>query len=149
MRRSQFFCLRSCPLWFRSSVDETIELLNHLSGHFAPLCQKIFSHNRQEGSIAFVLDKGLSAGCPKLSAAGVCYIGDDDPDDAFVSQFIRRVSSPFGSPQKILKPSETGGSFLSLPILVHEFLQNKISGSAVFGSFSPSSHSIAMVEVCR
>jgi hypothetical protein len=130
------------------AVDETIELLDRLSGHLGPLCQKIVSPDRQEGSIAFILDKNVAAGCPKLRTAGVRYIGDDDPDEAFVSQFISKVSSPFGSPQKVLRPSETDGSFLSLPILVHEFLQNKNLGSAVFGSFSPSSHSIAMVEVC-
>ena len=130
------------------AVDETMELLDHLAVHLTPLCQKIFKTGKQEGSVAFVLDKSAAAGCPMLRAAGVCSIGDEDPDNAFINRFIRRVSSPFGSPPKIVRPSETGGSFLSVPILVEDFLRKKNQGSGVVGSFSPSSHSIAMVEVC-
>jgi hypothetical protein len=127
------------------AIDETIGLLDRLAPHLSPSCQKVFGNERQEGSVAFIIDKNPVAGCPKIRSTGVRFIGGKNPDEAWRNGML---PPEHAIPRKVVAPSETGGSFLSVPILVHNFLGEINHGAGVFGSFSPSSSSIAMVEVC-
>jgi hypothetical protein len=127
------------------AIDETIELLDRLAPHLSPPCQKVFGSEKREGSVAFIIDKKTAAAGPNIRSTGVRFIGDASPDQACRSCMIPREAA---SSRKIVLPSETDGSFLSVPILVHDFVSKKIPGDVLYGSFSPSSNSIAMVEVC-
>ena len=126
------------------AVDENIELLDRLAPHLSASCRNAFGANDRDGCVAFIIDKAIIPGAPKIRSSGVRFIGETDPDEAML-----RLVAPWNSgTAKISLPSETGGCFLSVPILVHDFLKGNRPGGAVWGSFSPSSHSIAAVEVC-
>jgi hypothetical protein len=125
------------------AVDENIPLLDSLAPHLSPSCRSVFGSKNRDGSVAFFLDKTARLGAPKIRSAGVRHITDHNPDEA-MKQHITHDNGNV----TILMPSQTGGSFLSVPILVHDFLKNNNPGTAVYGSFSPSSNSIAVIEVC-
>jgi hypothetical protein len=128
------------------AVDENIELLDRLIPHLSPECGRELCNNKLEGAIAFVIDGKPEEHGLLIRSSGVLFIGDENPDVAFTSALPPEINA---LPRMEIPPSKSRGSFISAATLAHEFMVKKASGGAVIGSFSPSSKSIGLVELCR
>jgi len=128
------------------AVDENIELLDRLIPHLSPECKQALSNNGQEGAIAFVLNNKSGNHGPRIRSIGPLFIGEGKPDN--VCATLAQSQSP-DTQISVSLPSKTAGSFLAVPIAVHEIFRGSIVGRYALCSFSPSSKSIAIVEVCR
>jgi hypothetical protein len=126
------------------AVDERLDLLDRLAPHLSPHCQKILETDPHEGCVAFVLDNPDGLPRPLIRSSGMRFIGESDPDASMQTHFLPHEPD---SVRKVVLPSETGSSFLSMPMRVHDFISGG-GGRALFGSYAPSSRSIAAVELC-
>ncbi len=128
------------------AVDENIELLDRLIPYLSSECKQSLENNKQEGAVAFVLhNKGGNHG-PLVRSFGPLFIGSREPDKSCTA--LIQSQNPDGQTAVSL-PSRTDGSFLSVPISIHELFRAQSSGSFALCSFSPSSKAIAMVELCQ
>jgi hypothetical protein len=126
------------------AIDENIELLDLLIPHLSPDCRRALDNNEEEGAIAFLLSNKAGGHGPRLRSKGPLFIGDRNADEACETLAASQKTelSPIVS-----LPSKTTGSFLSVPFGVFELFRNGSAGHYSLGSFSPSSKSMALVEL--
>ncbi len=125
------------------AVDENIELLDRIVPHLSPACKEALGVSGRDGGIALIIDKTDLPGVPRIRSTGVRFIADKAPGEA-----MRSLFPPESGDRAGLMFSKPEGGLLAVPILIHDFLKEKKTGRVAYGSFSPSSRSIAAVEIC-
>jgi hypothetical protein len=126
------------------AVDEHLELLARIIPHLSPDCRHALDGNEHDGAIAFLLSNKTVNHGPRLRAKGPLFIGARNADEACETL---AASQKTELPPIVSLPSKTTGSFLSVPFGVFELFRNGSAGHYSLGSFSPSSKSMALVEL--
>jgi hypothetical protein len=128
------------------AVDENIELLDRLIPYLSPECKQSLYDNSQEGAVAFLLSNNADTPGPRVRSKGPFFIGDKSADEA-CSKLI--ASQNHEMQTTVSLPSQTTGSFLSVPFAIYGIYCKQSAGHFYVGSFSPSSKSMAIVELCQ
>jgi len=128
------------------AVDEHIELLGRLAPNVSAQCRRDLENGKHEGAIAFVVGHEPIGILPRIGSSGAQFIGNADPDAACRDHAAKAGNGP---PCEVVAPSKNGGGFLAAAIGAYLFTADPRSHRRVIGSFSPSSKSISLVDLCR
>ncbi len=121
-------------------VDEKIELLNTLLPHFSDNCREYLDKKWEEAAVAFLLDSS-DGKTPCMSAIGPELTGDQTPEEK-CTELADIKEYP------LLTLSETSDSFLKPALVVYEIIAGSRKGNHAIGSYSPSAHAAAVVNLC-
>jgi len=125
------------------AVDESVELLDRLSPHLSEPCRRVIAGSKREGAIAFILSDTLAGGYPRIGSTGPLFIGNVKPDEAFNNNIPNAGGTP-----TVIMPTEAGGGFIAAAVGAFDFIADPRRARTVIGSFSPSSKSISLIDLC-
>jgi hypothetical protein len=128
------------------AVDENIELLNRIIPHLSRECSESLNQSTREGAVAFLLHNKIDNPGPRLRSKGPLFLGNRSPDEACTTLAASQKPDIQAS---VVVPSQTAGSFLNVPLCIFDIFRSRQTGHFSIGSFSPSSRSMALVELCQ
>ncbi len=129
------------------SVDENIGILQDVHPHLSDDCRPWLSEGWQDCAIAFVLGAADDqVAKPALSAAGICPVDRTTPPQ---EACISLVQNRGWQTDRLLPLSETSVSFISPAKCAYSKFMEKISGTTLIGSYSPSSSGAAVTALCQ
>jgi hypothetical protein len=122
-------------------IDESIPLLGEIVPRLSSGCREFLQDHAQEGAVALLVDKDTGGGPPHIRAFGPVFTGDREMADLTASLFATI------SPDAAVVMPASNRSFIAAALRVYGCIRTAAPGKTIIGSFSPSSHACAAIEV--
>jgi hypothetical protein len=123
------------------AVDEAIPLLDEIVPRLSPACREFLADHHEEGAIALLLGSNVENGSPRIRASGPVFIGDKE-----LAAMTAALFETAGTNATVAVPAENR-SFIAPALRVYGCIRTAAEGKTIIGSFSPSSHACAAIEV--
>jgi hypothetical protein len=127
------------------AVDETLELLQKLSEHFADNCKPFLSSIHEDGAVAFLCNHQSTTALPRFSSIGPLPVSHNCPQSACI-ELAAKYLKPGCS---IIDASQASTSFIKPAFTVEDILRhNQKSSRYAIGAYCPSATAASLIEVC-
>lgn len=128
------------------SIDENTELLRtRIAPQVSSLCKPYMAQDGDEGAVALLLTRNQAPSRRSMRAIGPVPLSKGDTPDTACERLARQH---FDQPYRLFGLHESSSWVMRPGQLVEELLGKHDSGRFVVGSYSPTAHTIALVELC-